>query len=78
MKVQEFLSTFASRNLCDDKGLSELVVQAQGVLNGRSVETLRGSEPLRQQVRSTMGEIGGKRDAMLADVPRRAINLEEE
>lgn len=77
-KVKEFLETFESRNLCGDGDLSELVRQARAVLDGASVDMLRNNTPLRQQVRGTMGEIGVRLDAMLADAPRRAINLEEE
>jgi hypothetical protein len=77
-KVKEFLDTFDSRNLCGDEDLAGLVTQAKAVLDGTTVETLRGSQPLRDQVRGTMGEIGVRLDAMLADVPSRAISFEEE
>jgi hypothetical protein len=77
-KVTEFLDTFTSRNLCDDDGLEALVVQAKEVMAGASVESLRDSAALRNEVRGTMGEIGIKLDAMLADVPSRAISFEEE
>lgn len=76
--VQEFLDSFAARNLTGDEELAALVEQAKGLLRGIDPETLRKSQDTRTQVSEGFAEIKRQLTPLLTDRPVRLINLDDE
>ncbi len=75
-KMQEFLDSFDSRNLFDDRSLAELVDQARSLVNNVSPDDLRQNDGLRSRMASEMNKIKEVIDESLEDLlPRRKIRF---
>ena len=68
----EYFETFKDRNIFRDDQLAELVEQAQAILGGRSAESIRSDEQLKENVRSGMQTVE-KAMADIFTMPRRRI-----
>ncbi|MFH2059645.1 MAG: DUF3150 domain-containing protein [Pseudomonadota bacterium] len=71
----EYFQTFKDRNIFQDHELTTLVNRAQAVLNGSSVEQIRSSDNLKENIRSGMTDI----ESMIAQAfnrPRRKIVMD--
>jgi hypothetical protein len=73
--VQEFLDTFAQRNLTDNADLTKLVEQAKGLLAGVDIKELRKDEAQRVRLAADFSTIKKTLDTMLEIKPTRAISL---
>jgi len=68
----EYFENFKDRNIFRDDQLAELVEQAQAILGGRSAESIRSDEQLKENVRSGMQTVE-KAMADIFTMPRRRI-----
>jgi hypothetical protein len=71
----DYFQTFKDRNIFQDHELTKLVNSAQAVLDGSSIEQIRSSETLKENIRSGMTDI----ESVIADVfnrPRRKIIMD--
>jgi len=70
----EYFETFKERNIFKDDQLAELVDRAQSVLGGRSAESIRSNEALKEQIRGDMQSV----ENVMTDIltrPRRKIMM---
>lgn len=74
---KEFLSTFESRNITDDAELSSLVNKARKILDGASIDSIRGDQPIRERLLERFAEV---KDAVapMVVVARREIHFDDE
>ncbi len=77
-KLQDFLATFAARDLTGDTQLSALAKKAQGVLDGLDTGALRTEDDVRGKVLGAMQEIQSKLTDMNVIVRTRKISVEED
>ena len=77
-KLDEFLTTFAARNIADDQELSTLVKQAKDALFCVDATSLRKNEALRDVVKGQFDDLKAQLDAMVIDQPTRAFSFETE
>jgi hypothetical protein len=72
-EMNDFLAIFEARNLTNDAELSRLVTAARNVMNGLSVDALRGknSAALRQDVRRDFEQLGAKLETLVKPAGRR-------
>jgi len=75
-KAADFLEHFSSRNVLDDAELQKLAEEAKAVIGGRSADSLRKNETLREHVQSGMAEVAEKLKAMAVDRPGRKFRAE--
>lgn len=73
----EFLDTFKDKNITNDKELADLVAKARGVLEGRSVDSLRKNDDVRAIVGERMAEIKGALGKLVGDRQGRSIIIED-
>jgi len=71
--LTEFFQRFRHLNVRSNQQLDELVGQAQQIVRGVEPQSLRDSEPLRQQIATQLSAVGSVLDGLLVDRPRRAI-----
>ena len=68
----EFFETFKERNIFRDGELAELVSQAEAILGGKTAETIRSNDQLKEQIRNEMAEVEKSMEDILSR-PRRRI-----
>jgi len=78
VKFNEFLSTFAFRNVADDAELLKVVEKAKGLLKDVNAQDLRTNEALRDQVQAGFSKIKQQLAGMVTTQPRRAVQFDEE
>jgi hypothetical protein len=69
----EFFSRFSELNVRSNAQLDELVERAQRAVRGVAPQDLRDSQPIRQRVADSLGQVRVSLDALLVDRPRRRI-----
>lgn len=75
--VSEFLNLFYSRDITQDDAMREVVGQAQAILEGTDVESLRSDESLRANVLSQMAGVVESLDRLVEECPKRAYAFED-
>lgn len=78
-RIQDFLGTFATRNVAGDSDLAQVVEKARAVLSGVDVDALREAKD--KAPREALGKALGEVQATLATLvatPRRRITLGED
>lgn len=75
--LDEFLETFAPRNITDDAELQKLVAQARELTRGINPNTLRQSTRTREKVAEGFEQINRTLAEMIQDAPRRAFSFED-
>jgi hypothetical protein len=78
LRAQDFLDTFAARNLTDDVELAALVEQARALVKGADPETLRQNTTLRETVKTGFSEIQTAMAPMLTARPRRSVSFTDQ
>ena len=68
----EFFETFKERNIFRDSELAELVSQAEAILGGKTAETIRSNDQLKEQIKNEMAEVEKSMEDILSR-PRRRI-----
>jgi hypothetical protein len=76
-RVQDFLETFAARNLTDDAALATLVEKAGKLVKGVTPDELRDDATLREEIRDGFTAIKSAIAPMLTSRPTRAIAFDE-
>ena len=71
----EFFETFKERNIFRDSELADLVSQAEAILGGKSAETIRSNDQLKEQIRNGMAEVETAMEDILSR-PRRRIVMD--
>lgn len=69
--IREFLRTFPSRNLGDDRELAALAAEAEQILSGVDAQSLRDGETIREKVAAGMATIKTRLDAAVCAQPTR-------
>jgi len=77
-KVVDFLDLFSARNVCNDTELALLADQAKDILAGQTPDSLRENEDIKAVVAKRMSVVKDQLDKLLHDMPKRAINLDDE
>lgn len=77
-KVTDWLASFDARNVLGDADLGAVVTDLKSVLNNRGVKELRTNEGMRAAVKTELEQTGKALEALLVDVPARAISLGDE
>ena len=75
-KAADFLEHFSSRNVLDDDSLQALAEEAKAVIGGRSADSLRKNDSLREHVQSGMADVATKLKAMAIDRPGRKFRAD--
>ena len=71
--LSSFFDRFKQLNIGSDEGLSDLIAQAQSVIQGVQPQQLRDNESLRHQIATQMSAVQASLDGMMVDRPRRNI-----
>ena len=71
----EFFETFRERNIFRDSELAELVDQAEAILGGKTAETIRSNDQLKDHIREGMVEVEKSMENILSR-PRRRIVMD--
>jgi hypothetical protein len=71
--LNSFFARFNQLNIGSDEGLSDLIAQAQSVVQGVQPQQLRDNDSLRQQIATQMSAVQASLDGMMVDRPRRNI-----
>ena len=71
--LQAFFERFRQLNVRSNVQLEELVGQCQQIVRGVQPQTLRDSQPLREQLAGQLAEVETVLDGLLVDRPRRRI-----
>jgi len=71
----EFFETFRERNIFRDSELAELVDQAEAILGGKTAETIRSNDQLKDHIRGGMADVEKSMEDILSR-PRRRIVME--
>ena len=71
--LREFFERFRRLNLASNQELDQLVERAQAIVAGLQPQSLRQSQPLRQQVASQLAGVQSVLDGLMVDRPRRRI-----
>ena len=71
----EFFETFRERNIFRDTELAELVDQAEAILGGKTAETIRSNDQLKDHIREGMVEVEKSMENILSR-PRRRIVMD--
>jgi hypothetical protein len=77
-KLDSFMTSFADRNIADDKELAALVKEAKLVMHGVDAKSLRKEEGLREAFKGQMDSLKSKLDSMVIDRPSRAFASDTE
>ncbi len=75
-KAVEFLDHFGDRNVMNDADLMALAEEAKAVLGGRSADSLRKNQSLREHVQKGMAEVAGKLEALATSRPGRKFKVD--
>jgi hypothetical protein len=75
--LREFMDSFNSRNITDDKELQDIINQAKGIIGNRSAEELRSMSSVRESVKNGLEEIKGKLNGMVTVAPIRKFNFND-
>ena len=70
----EFFETFKERNIFKDEQLAELVERAQAILGGRSAESIRSDEQVKERIGEAMKDVESAMTEILT-MPRRRIDM---
>ncbi len=73
----EFIAAFRDRNVANDSQLDELCHQARGILQGKTVEDLKGNQSAIQQLQGEMTRVTEVLDNLLQTAPKRRIAFED-
>jgi len=76
--VNEFLATFADKNIAEDGELAGLMDKARKIMAGVNPEALRTDDQLRARIATQAAEITKTLDTMIIDRPKRKIDLDAE
>lgn len=76
-KLNGFLDRFSKMNVVGDVDLAKEVERARKLIGGKSVEALKTTDGVRQEVRTGMEKIGKRIESMIETMPSR-IFLDEE
>ena len=71
--LNSFFARFNQLNIGSDEGLSDLIAQAQSVVQGVQPQQLRDNDSLRQRIATQMSAVQASLDGMMVDRPRRNI-----
>jgi len=71
----EFFETFRERNIFRDSELAELVDQAEAILGGKTAETIRSNDQLKDHIRGGMADVEKSMEDIFSQ-PRRRIVME--
>ncbi|MBX3421775.1 MAG: hypothetical protein KF752_09505 [Pirellulaceae bacterium] len=71
--LREFFERFRLLNISSSQELDQLIGRAQQVVAGIQPDSLRTSQPLRQQVASELSSVQSVLDGLMVDRPRRRI-----
>lgn len=77
-RLLDFLRTFSSRNVTDDRELEALVTQARSLLAGVSVDVMRDNSVVREQIRQGFEQIKAGLDPLVTDAPIRRFDFPRE
>lgn len=75
--MRAFFEQFRSLDIGSNSALSDLVGQAEQLLEGRDVQVLRDDTELRDQIGGSLSQIQQVLDAMVVDNDMRAITLDD-
>ena len=75
--INEFIESFRSRNLTNDKELADLIEKAQSVLNNVDGDSLRDERFVKLAVRKGFSQIEKLLDGMVVEKPGRKFDFEE-
>ncbi len=70
----EFFDRFKHLSVRSSSQLDAMVQEAQRIVQGITPEQLRGSNDLRQEIATSLGEVSATLDGMLVDRPRRRLD----
>lgn len=76
--LQEFLDTFALRDVTEDTELAAIVQKARAVMAGVDATAIKGDDLVRQKIQSSMAEIKGLLEPIVVDVKTRRIDFEDD
>lgn len=76
--LDEFLATFALRNVTDDDQLDALVKQAREVIHGVDAKTLRADDLVRESVLNGFSRISDALAPLVSVKPERLISFDDE
>jgi hypothetical protein len=76
-KLTTFLDNFAKMNVVNDVDLAKEVERARKLIGGKSMEALKTTDGLREEVRTGMTKIGTKLESLIENMPSRLF-LEED
>ena len=71
--LNSFFTRFRQLNIGSDEGLSDLISQAQSVIQGVRPQQLRDNDSLRQRIATQMSAVQSSLDGLMIDRPRRNI-----
>jgi len=74
-KINEFLSSFETRNIFNDETLIDLTTQARDVINGVSPFGIRYNDEMRNNIKTEMTDLRNSIEAAIEDLPRRKLKL---
>jgi len=74
-KLHEFMEDLVTRNLFDDKKLSELAAQARNAIAGVSPYGLNYNAQMRERMKTAMNTLKEAIDDSIQDLPRRKIRM---
>jgi len=77
-KVVEFLELFTARNVVGDNELALLANRATEILQGVDPRSLKDNDAAAAVVATQMGEVNTQLDALIQDMPERALQLDED
>jgi hypothetical protein len=75
-KMRDFIGAFDTRNVFDDQKLTEVVQQANTVIQGISPYGIKYNATMKQRIATAMGDIKDTVSKIVEDLPRRRIRLE--
>jgi hypothetical protein len=76
--VNDFILNFSARNLGQHEGLSKLVDQVKGLMDGVTVQQLKDNDQKRIDLESKIREVKDNLDKMIISEPSRRIMLADE
>lgn len=76
-KMKSFLEDFEARNVTNDQELAGLVERAREILAGKDADDYRKDDNFRTAVLESLAPVKSTLDEMMAEVPERAILVEE-
>jgi hypothetical protein len=74
---KEFMATFNDRNITGDGDLADLVKQANNLLEGRDIKSIRKNGDEREFLSRNFDTIKEKLNSMIVNQPKRMIELED-